>query len=265
MTAQSSSLGFIISQTKQNVEFLASQNLLPSGDVQDIINKLNHSQTALETSMRSPHPPAAPPIPARILFKARATWGYNEDNKEPNDLSFRTGDIIEVTEETNSDWWTGRCKGNTGLFPAAYVSKVIDAPESYNRPSPVPRAQHTPAPVMAPPSFPRAPSPMVPTQMHYPPPPPMQPTYLPPPGPPPMGPPMYTHGPPHPHPGPPPAPAEKPSGLGSSLGNTLAHSAAGGVGFGAGKLLCNLCCLRIRFLIQLSGSAVGSGLINSIF
>lgn len=24
---------------------------------------------------------AAPPIPARVLFKAKATWNYNEDKK----------------------------------------------------------------------------------------------------------------------------------------------------------------------------------------
>lgn len=127
-----------------------------------------------------------------------------------------------MTEETNTDWWTGRCKGNTGLFPSTYASRMTEMEEALSRPSPVPCAQHTPAPPPMQPSFPRGPSPMPPPpQMNYAPP-PMQPTYLPPPGPPPMGPPMYAHPPP---PGPPPPPVEqKPSGgMGSSLGNTVSR------------------------------------------
>jgi LAS seventeen-binding protein 1/2 len=58
--------------------------------------------------------------------------------KEPNDLSFRAGDIIEIVAETNADWWTGRTNGNQGLFPSNYVEKIPTAnPPSYPPPGEV--------------------------------------------------------------------------------------------------------------------------------
>lgn len=52
--------------------------------------------------------------------------------QEPNDLSFRAGDIIEVVAETNADWWTGKVNGKQGLFPSNYVEKM---PSSLSPPS----------------------------------------------------------------------------------------------------------------------------------
>lgn len=48
-------------------------------------------------------------------------------SQDPNDLSFKTGDIIEIVEETNADWWTGRLNGKQGLFPSNHVEKLTDA------------------------------------------------------------------------------------------------------------------------------------------
>ena len=39
------------------------------------------------------------------------------------DLSFKTGDRIEIVKKTESqeDWWTGRLDGVEGVFPGNYV------------------------------------------------------------------------------------------------------------------------------------------------
>lgn len=60
--------------------------------------------------------------------------------KEPNDLSFHAGDILEIISETNADWWTGKINGRQGLFPSNYVEKLASrAPSPINaRPIPVP-------------------------------------------------------------------------------------------------------------------------------
>ena len=42
------------------------------------------------------------------------------------------GDIIDIVEETNADWWTGRNEGKKGLFPSNYVQKL--PPESSSQP-----------------------------------------------------------------------------------------------------------------------------------
>lgn len=39
------------------------------------------------------------------------------------DLSFKTGDRIEIVKrsESQEDWWTGRVNGAEGVFPGNYV------------------------------------------------------------------------------------------------------------------------------------------------
>ncbi|XP_075454371.1 SH3 domain-containing YSC84-like protein 1 isoform X3 [Ascaphus truei] len=53
-----------------------------------------------------------------------ATALYPFEGQQPGDLMFQAGDKITVTTKTDLqfDWWEGRLKGNTGIFPANYVS-----------------------------------------------------------------------------------------------------------------------------------------------
>ena len=173
-------LAHIVSQTRQNVEFLMAHNEISRDAGQDILAKLPTASdiTARELSDQtrrmtiqpssaptsSYDPPAAPPPgppvrrappaqPQPSLQRAKALWTYNENGsvctfpsfltnstlmsvlQEPNDLSFRAGDIIEVVAETNTDWWTGRLNGKQGLFPSNYVEKIPGSPPSYPPPS----------------------------------------------------------------------------------------------------------------------------------
>uniref|UniRef100_A0A8C5KED2 SH3 domain-containing YSC84-like protein 1 n=1 Tax=Jaculus jaculus TaxID=51337 RepID=A0A8C5KED2_JACJA len=45
-------------------------------------------------------------------------------NNPPGDLSFQAGDRITVISKTDShfDWWEGKLRGQTGIFPANYVT-----------------------------------------------------------------------------------------------------------------------------------------------
>ncbi|PPQ85374.1 hypothetical protein CVT25_006405 [Psilocybe cyanescens] len=266
---------YVVSQTRENISFLLSVQQISPGDAKDILDKLPRiagaplKSSELDRSFpapysdyvdaRNPAPPTktpvnlltarpVPPIPSPFLFRAKALWNYNEDGREPNDLTFAAGDIIEITDEKNSDWWTGRLNGKGGVFPSSYVQKLPRDPPS--RPFPVGGGpQYSEQPHAPPPqSFPSAPTyyssnPYPPQQNNYYAPPPQQNVSSP----------IYQTAPPG-HPPPPAAipvtaaqePEKKQGFFKGGLGNTLAHSAAGGVGFGA-------------------GSAVGSGIINSIF
>jgi hypothetical protein len=94
---------------------------------------------------------APPPLPNRTggLYEARAAWDYEASVRRPagpnlqgrpleraqlthlllpaqaaDDLPFRKGDLICVTEEPNNDWHKGFVTSNpsrVGLFPATYV------------------------------------------------------------------------------------------------------------------------------------------------
>jgi amphiphysin len=47
---------------------------------------------------------------------------YDFDAQADGDLSFRTGDRIEIVEKTASseDWWTGKLNGTQGVFPGGF-------------------------------------------------------------------------------------------------------------------------------------------------
>jgi lipid-binding SYLF domain-containing protein len=67
-----------------------------------------------------PYTSVPPPIPQR-LKKAVALYPFA--GERPGDLSFSPGDVIEIIRSSGStnDWWTGRCQGREGVFPANYV------------------------------------------------------------------------------------------------------------------------------------------------
>ena len=46
---------------------------------------------------------------------------YDFLGETPEDLSFVPGDRIELLEHVGTDWLKGLLRGNTGIFPAAFV------------------------------------------------------------------------------------------------------------------------------------------------
>ncbi|XP_069838249.1 GRB2-related adapter protein [Dendropsophus ebraccatus] len=49
---------------------------------------------------------------------------YNFFSEKSADLSFQRGDVIEVVENSDPNWWRGRISGRIGLFPRNYVQPV---------------------------------------------------------------------------------------------------------------------------------------------
>lgn len=60
--------------------------------------------------------------PDRSLFDVIAMYTFKGD--EEGDLPFRKGDIISVIAVDECGWWTGKFKGNMGIFPANYVKRL---------------------------------------------------------------------------------------------------------------------------------------------
>ena len=60
--------------------------------------------------------------PNRSLFDVIAMYSFK--GEEEGDLPFRKGDIISVLAVDECGWWTGKLKGNTGIFPANYVKRM---------------------------------------------------------------------------------------------------------------------------------------------
>lgn len=273
-------LDHILSQTRQNVELLMSHNRISQSDGRDILLKLPTSSPGVAGTMlaitQQTQRLSISPAPVQSVvnnntglrvspkLEARAIWDWTSE--DPNDLSFRAGDIIEIVQETNADWWTGNSKGKQGLFPATYVERL--APRSVSPPPmsfpefPKTRTSLDSKYGLA--SEPKYMSPGLPGPPQYSSPQPVQQQYPPPPGPPsggyhPPGPPAGGYPPTSGPVGPPynsysgnppvaqPVPQQPPKkGRFGNLGTTMAQSAAGGLGFGA-------------------GAAIGGDIVNSIF
>jgi amphiphysin len=52
---------------------------------------------------------------------------YDFDAQADGDLSFKTGDRIEIVEKTASseDWWTGKLNGTQGVFPGGFLGNAF--------------------------------------------------------------------------------------------------------------------------------------------
>jgi amphiphysin len=67
-------------------------------------------------------PPPPKPKPSRLSGAPAVetcTALYDYEAQAEGDLSFTTGDVIEIVVRTQNDqeWWTGKCRGKTGQFP----------------------------------------------------------------------------------------------------------------------------------------------------
>lgn len=58
--------------------------------------------------------------------KNQAVAKFSFKAGEPGDLTFRKGDIITITQSSNTkdDWWTGTIGNQIGIFPANYVEMI---------------------------------------------------------------------------------------------------------------------------------------------
>ncbi|GAA5912916.1 uncharacterized protein JCM6883_006253 [Sporobolomyces salmoneus] len=280
-------LSHLLTRLESDLDFLSSQQLLSTPDLELIKQKLRsipHSTTVagsvggiggLENGMVSMRigqqgqgaGEGGAMNSVSTMGQARALWAYNKS--QPDDLGFQQGDIIDIVELVNDDWWKGTLNGQTGLFPSNHVERI--QPTTRAPPPPPPQSQNN-APYNVGYSQPNASFAPPPPPNHYASPPPPQSTqyayqqsqyypssssekpqpqqlYQPPPPPPSQ---QFV---------PPPPPSSAPNVVvgtteeekkkkkfpgGGQFGKTVGTAFAGGMGFGA-------------------GSAITSNAINAIF
>jgi len=84
------------------------------------------SGASAAASKRPPPPPPLKPKPKDIPQINYVVALYDFVAQTDGDLSFNTGDRIELVEKTESteDWWTGRLNGVQGVSPGNYVQET---------------------------------------------------------------------------------------------------------------------------------------------
>ncbi|XP_030649828.1 SH3 and cysteine-rich domain-containing protein 2-like [Chanos chanos] len=65
-------------------------------------------------------------VPKRIEVHSLHTYValYKFLPQEPNDLELHPGDRVQVTDDSNEEWWKGKCGDRVGFFPANFVQRV---------------------------------------------------------------------------------------------------------------------------------------------
>ncbi|KAI8368299.1 uncharacterized protein BYT42DRAFT_625103 [Radiomyces spectabilis] len=134
-------------RTNNNVTSPAPQ--LPMRQMGGASPKKSYNEMSMPGTGNAPPPPAYnTAVNSPSLGMAEALYDYRAQN--PEDLSITRGDIIQITEYVNDDWWRGSLQGRTGMFPKTYVQKLPNPPVDSKQPPPFPMTQ-PPAPMGPPP------------------------------------------------------------------------------------------------------------------
>ncbi|KAI9742174.1 MAG: hypothetical protein M1818_004074 [Claussenomyces sp. TS43310] len=83
-------------------------------------NSVGSNWSSAAKSKTAPPPPKAKPSRLSGIPAAESVTAlYDYEAQAEGDLSFTTGDIIEIVHRTNNEneWWTGKSRGKQGQFP----------------------------------------------------------------------------------------------------------------------------------------------------
>ncbi|RPB04901.1 BAR-domain-containing protein [Choiromyces venosus 120613-1] len=99
------------------------KNGLLSPGVTAGVARSNSTGTNYSVVGKKAPPPPRPKPKSLSVEPEKATALYDYEAQADGDLSFSTGDIIEIVQRTSNEneWWTGKLHGRTGQFPGNYV------------------------------------------------------------------------------------------------------------------------------------------------
>jgi len=104
-----------------------SSNLSPnSGETSVVRANSTGSAWGAAAKAKGAAPPPPKPKPSRLSgapTSETVTALYDYEAQAEGDLSFSTGDVIEIVTKTNNEneWWIGKINGRQGQFPGNYV------------------------------------------------------------------------------------------------------------------------------------------------
>uniref|UniRef100_A0A8C3VN50 Intersectin-1 n=1 Tax=Catagonus wagneri TaxID=51154 RepID=A0A8C3VN50_9CETA len=74
--------------------------------------------------------PTEPPKPAAFPAVCQVIGVYDYSAQNDDELAFNKGQIINVLNKEDPDWWKGEVHGQVGLFPSNYVKMTTDTDPS---------------------------------------------------------------------------------------------------------------------------------------
>ncbi|KAF9176431.1 ESCRT-0 subunit protein hse1, partial [Haplosporangium sp. Z 11] len=130
-----------IQAARQSTSTTSLQNLNGRNETAVIspyhLSSQQEPQPIVQTQDQGQQPPASPVSDAgsrhstmsvlsevrNLQVIARAQAMFDFAGEDEGDLPFKVGDIINVIEYLNADWWRGILRKDVGIFPTAYVQE----------------------------------------------------------------------------------------------------------------------------------------------
>ncbi|KAH0616033.1 hypothetical protein JD844_026810 [Phrynosoma platyrhinos] len=58
---------------------------------------------------------------------------HNFIAEQTGDLNLNSGEIVYLMEKIDDEWYRGKCRNHTGIFPSCFVKVIVDIPKENNR------------------------------------------------------------------------------------------------------------------------------------
>ncbi|XP_071401805.1 SH3 and cysteine-rich domain-containing protein 2-like [Centroberyx affinis] len=106
--------------TQETGEFLT----LPDTSVPE--NEIDEEENGGSGQAQTPAEESSVKVPKRIEVHSIHTYValYKFLPQEQNDLELHPGDRVQVTDDSNEEWWKGKSGDKVGFFPANFVQRV---------------------------------------------------------------------------------------------------------------------------------------------